>query len=284
MIVKILLPAVLAGVIWLNTVGAETQTHYQGMDVDSLAQLKALMSSVEQVEDGPMLRTLPPDYAEVTDVDEKKQLFISVLTPIVLAENRRIAEQRALLKLMLSRQGDGERELGDSPADQWLLKLLKRYRVPHQNVLNEDVGRLLLRRMDVVPPSLVLAQAAIESGWGTSRFALEGNSLFGQWTWAEGKSMTPSDRAEGATHGVRKFVSLRASVRSYLLNLNTNRAYRELRGLREQQREQGEPLDAYQLAAGLSRYSQRGDEYVRDVRAMIRSDELQMINLQLAQR
>jgi len=128
-----------------------------------------------------------------------------------------------------------------------------------------------------------LAQAAIESGWGTSRFALQGNSLFGQWTWVEGNGIAPTERAEGATHSVKAFDSLRASVRDYLLNLNTNKAYEHLRDLRQQLRDQGREPDAHIMAAGLSKYSQRGDHYVDEVRAIINSADLAQIMALLAQ-
>jgi cytochrome c oxidase subunit 2 len=124
--------------------------------------------------------------------------------------------------------------------------------------------------VDAVPAALVLAQAANESGWGTSRFAQEANNLFGMWTWDKDAGLLPERRAANARHFVRVFNNLRGAVDNYLHTINTGPAYRELRMLREQQRLRGEPLSAWKLAAGLSRYSERGEEYVAEIRSIIR--------------
>jgi Bax protein len=136
------------------------------------------------------------------------------------------------------------------------------------------VRKKLLGRLDIIPPALALAQAAIESGWGTSRFAREGNSLFGQWTYVNSKGLEPNQRDEGATHFVASFPDLRASVRAYMRNLNTGNAYHEFRTARAATRAAGQPLQASKLAEHLHRYSQRGEDYVSEIRRLINSPSI----------
>lgn len=150
----------------------------------------------------------------------------------------------------------------------WLERLAARYET------QPDRLDLLLRRVDTVPVSLAMAQAAIESGWGTSRFALHGNAIFGQWTTAEGKGLVPSAREEGKTHKVRSFNRLSDSVSAYLLNLNTHPAYAEFREMRQEARRRGETPDGQMLAGGLEAYSEKGGEYVELLRNMIRVNRL----------
>lgn len=206
---------------------------------------------------------LPADFSKIEDVARKKSLFLRLLVPLVLAENQQLLEQRQLAQRLLT-----DHSLLQPPFRGWLMGLLDKYKVVQPQ-------ERLLRRLDVLPPSLVLAQAAMESGWGTSRFALEGNSLFGQWTYAKTAALMPEDRDEGATHAVKAFPTLRLSVRAYLHNINTHRAYAELRQMRAQMRREAEALDASELAGGLRRYSQRGQDYVDEIREMLDSRWLQ---------
>ena len=155
-----------------------------------------------------------------------------------------------------------------------LRHLARRYRVSGDPVKDPRARDALLRRVDVIPVSLVLAQAANESAWGTSRFAREGNNLFGIWTWDESKGIVPKKRAPGHRHLVRRFDSIQESVRYYLHNLNSHPAYTQLRILRAHAREQGRPLRGSELAAGLTRYSARGEEYVRLIRQLIQRYDL----------
>ena len=134
----------------------------------------------------------------------------------------------------------------------------------------------LLKRVDELPPSLVLAQAANESAWGMSRFAQQGRALFGQWCFKAGCGMVPDGREAGAAYyAVRAFPSVAASVRSYYQNLNTHRAYRSLRNLRAHLRDQGLPMDSMQLAEAIGVYSQRGDDYIKEIQTIIRQNDLQ---------
>jgi Bax protein len=135
--------------------------------------------------------------------------------------------------------------------------------------------RLLLRRINIIPSSLVLAQAANESAWGTSRFAIEANNYFGQWCYREGCGLVPTERDEGLSHEVKNFNSVVDSVKSYLHMLNSGKAYALLRNLRQQRLEEEKPLTGYELAAGLAKYSERGTAYVASIRSLIVANHLQ---------
>lgn len=213
------------------------------------------------------LRRLP-DGLDDAGVARRKAAFLRSLLPLVLAENDRIRRERSLI----------ERHFADpsasSAADrQRVTALAARYGVDGDLGAAEVQGRLL-RRVDTIPPALALAQAAIESGWGTSRFAREGNSLFGQWTWDPDAGIAPERRAPGESHAVRRFPDLRASVRAYLHNLNRGHAYAELRRLRARQRAAGESPDPVRLAAGLRYYSERREAYVEELIGLMRANAL----------
>lgn len=205
-------------------------------------------------------------------IAESQSAFFDRLRPLIEQENRRITELRALLVDAL-----GVVERGQSLSSTLQRRVgeaARHYRVDG-NPLEDDAARTeLLHRVDTIPVSLALAQAANESAWGRSRFAVEGNNLFGIWTYDASKGLVPRQRAEGQTHLVRRFDSIDESVRYYLHNLNSHPAYTELRSLRAQMRDSGEPLDGLGLAAGLGPYSARGDDYIAAIRAMIRRFDL----------
>lgn len=208
------------------------------------------------------LKTLPPDWPGDLAVKQRKRLFVAAVLPLILAENERIRETRQKMQRLLDRQQD----LNDEERA-WLRELAAAYR------LAEVDAAALRRRVDIIPADLALAQAAIESGWGTSRFARQGNALFGQWVWGEGQGIVPKQRKAGMTHSVRKFDSLRESVAGYMRNLNTHNAYRPLRTARARQRANGEPPSGVVMAQGLGRYSERGQVYVDEVTSVIRYND-----------
>ncbi|WP_127478037.1 glucosaminidase domain-containing protein [Sulfurivermis fontis] len=230
---------------------------------------------------GPLPRIaivrFPDDIGRV-EVTRKKALFFRGLLPLVEAENAHIRAQRRYIE---ERFALGPLRPGTRNWNQ-VEKLAELYRVPGD--LNDPVVReILLRRVDEVPAALVLAQAANESAWGTSRFAREANNLFGLWTYKKDLGMVPAQRMEGARHYVRVFPDLRSSVRVYLFNLNIGHAYVDMRRARAALRLAGAAFDAEHLAAGLLRYSERGAEYVAEIQRMIRSNGLgQLGPLQLA--
>ena len=222
--------------------------------------------------EGPPTTDLP-DLTSVPAGPERKAEFIGFLHPIATAENRRIQAVRTRLAALAGSLATGG---AARPADaQWLRVLAKRYRLPATGHTPRTLAEALLRRVDVIPPALVLAQAAKESAWGTSRFARQGNNLFGHWCFTPSCGMVPLRRTPGLTHEVATFDSVRASVAEYMRNLNSHKAYAPLRAIRARLRAEGLPLTGTALAAGLTRYSAGGDDYVREVRALIRHNDLE---------
>ena len=231
-------------------------------------QIGYRLEGVRDGDDVPrlFLASLPRDLPAVDSVDERKRLFIKALLPHILRVNETILEERSRLQRLAQRNADG---LVIAPSDQaWLEELAVRY-----GESADDLGALL-RRHDVVPPSLALAQSIEESGWGTSRFALHGNALFGQRTFDAGDGMVPKQRAAGEQHEVKSFDHLHESVLTYVLNLNRHTAYKEFRRLREAMRGKDAPLNGTVLAGSMTRYSERGQEYVETIRTIMRTNGL----------
>ena len=209
----------------------------------------------------PGEQSLP--YLPVDDIAARKAAFFDFLRPIVRHHNGGIRNDRAWLL-----------GLGDTSALGFFERrryagLAGRYDVDLSALSPEEAHELLLRRVDVIPVALVLVQAAKESGWGRSRFARNGNALFGEWCFSRGCGMVPTNRAAGRSHEVRSFESIHDAVASYMDNLNSHSSYTELRIARAKMRASGEPLSALVLAEYLSQYSERRDAYVQEVRSMI---------------
>lgn len=222
---------------------------------------------------GPL--TMPEGMHDLT-VAERKELFMRAVLPHVLYANRLIAERRMHLEAMLFRLECGQSlQEGDRA---FLMETAQRYRLAEQalETIDPDPQRLihaLLDRVDVIPASLVLAQAAMESAWGTSRFVREGNNLFGQWVFSA-RGMTPKNRPDGANYSVARYETLAESVAAYTRNLNTLWAYQEFRDIRARMRAIG-AMQSQQLAQGLLRYSTRRQAYVDEIRSMIRTNQLE---------
>jgi Bax protein len=209
---------------------------------------------------------LPSDMTQIRVPQKRKAIFLKAVLPLILKVNDEVRAERSRLLRLLA-MADGHKVI--PAADRlWLAALAERYGT------GRDKARDLLRQVDNVPPSLALAQAAEESGWGTSRFAIEGNALFGQWTFSGSRKLIPRDRDNGRSHGIKSFASLLDAVRAYLHNLNTHRAYRGFRKAREQMRKNQTPLDGMVLAGSLTNYSVRGKKYVRSLRTIIAANKL----------
>lgn len=209
----------------------------------------------------PATQSVLPDFAAITNVKAKKQAFFDYLTPYVKQINQDIAQSRHFIQ-----------SLSDFPTEQTaktkLANLMQTFRVKD----NSDfawVKAKLLNRVDQLPIELVLMQAANESAWGTSRFALQANNLFGQWCFSPGCGVVPEGRPEGERYEVKKFDHPAASINSYFLNLNTNQAYHDLRIVRRTLRAMGQELDPIILAEGLLAYSTRREAYVEEIQQMI---------------
>ncbi len=217
-----------------------------------------------------------PDFASITDVKTKKKTFFEFMLPMVREINNRIWEERQQLKQIQRRLGDsGELNEEDSLV---VKKLSKKYRLKVEAPYDTKELSRLLRRVDTIPASLALAQAANESAWGTARFARNGNNYYGIWCWSENCGLVPKKRDAGATHEVTAFESVDDSVSYYMLTLNSHPAYQGLRGIRATLRENKTPLRGYELAEGLLMYSERREAYVEEIQAMIDVNDLREFN------
>ena len=188
-------------------------------------------------------------------------MFIKIVLPLIVKENNKIRVDRKRLFTILNKNSNTDIE------KKWLEKKYKQY-----GVRKDDLSTLKVR-MDEIPVSLAIAQAAKETGWGTSRFALKGNALFGQWTWS-GDGLKPENADEGKEHKVMKFHSLQLSVRAYLRNLNTHSTYKNLRKARTKFRSQNKPLDSIILSRYLDKYAETGNQYIEVLQKIIEQNNL----------
>ncbi len=208
------------------------------------------------------LSLLPTEIKKIENTKKKKNLFIQIILPLVLEENNRIRLDRKKLFSILNKNMNSDKE------KKWLLSKFKQY-----GVVNNDLSTLKVR-MDIIPVSLAIAQAAKETGWGTSRFAIEGNALFGQWTWS-GEGIKPAGvDSEESSHKVMKFKVLKASVRAYQRNLNTHGSYKKFRSARANMRDRDEELDSLILAEYLDKYAATGKEYTKIIKKIIKQNDL----------
>ena len=207
------------------------------------------------------LSLLPNEMKKIENTKKRKNLFIQIILPLIIDENNRIKLNRKKLFTILNKNHNSNSE------KKWLNQKFKQY-----GVVNKDLSTLKIR-MDIIPVSLAIAQAAKETGWGTSRFALEGNALFGQWTWS-GDGIKPADADNNATHKVMKFKILKSSIRAYQRNLNTHSGYKEFRMARAELRDNGRNLDGIILATYLDKYAETGQEYVKIIKQIIKQNNL----------
>ena len=207
------------------------------------------------------LTVLPQEIVEIENIKRRKDLFIQIILPLIIKENNYIKTDRNKLFSILNKSKNTKLE------KVWLNLKFKQY-----GVVNKDLPTLKIR-MDEVPTSMVIAQAAKETGWGTSRFAQEGNALFGQWTWS-GEGIKPLGADGGSTHKVMKFKVLQASVKAYQRNLNTHSSYQDFRSARAELRDEGKKLDSIFLSVHLNKYAETGEEYVRILKQIIRQNNL----------
>ncbi|MFC3031234.1 glucosaminidase domain-containing protein [Pseudoalteromonas fenneropenaei] len=222
-------------------------------------------------EEKPLHNVRLPDFSAISDVTEKKKAFFDFIKPHVIAENKRILEDRATLEIAVMMLQYDEPLTGTQVRK--VKKILTAYKLGEEEV-SVELLQHALKRVDVIPRELALMQAANESAWGTSRFARIGLNFFGQWCYKKGCGMVPKRRDDSADHEVAAFKSVQASVSSYFRNINTNKAYRGLRDLRAEMRLNREPLDPGKLASGLHSYSERGTEYIEELNEMIRHNQV----------
>jgi Bax protein len=211
----------------------------------------------------------PPSNAQKNN-DIDKQDFIAQLLPVIKRENRRLLQQRKKLQQLFLHINQ---QPLTSAQQKWLKKIARRYRVKQNLFKSAKARNELLSKVDIIPPSLALAQAANESAWGKSRFATEANNLFGIWTYDASKGIVPQQRSSGKKHLVRKFNHVGDSIVYYIHTLNSHPAYQKLRELRQQLRLQQKPIDGHALASGLEHYSARGNQYIESIRKLIRQNQ-----------
>ena len=207
------------------------------------------------------LTLLPAEIRMIENTKQRKDFFIQIVLPLILKENNNIRLDRKRLFSIINKSNNTKLE------KKWLEKKYKQYGVPSKEL------SILKIRMDEIPVSLAIAQAAKETGWGTSRFAQEGNALFGQWTWS-GEGLKPKDADKNKGHKVMKFNVLQASVRAYQRNLNTHSSYKNLRKARAELRDKGLPLDSLLLVKFLNQYAETGEKYVDVLQKIIKQNNL----------
>ena len=208
------------------------------------------------------LTLLPQEIKMIENSKKRKEFFIQIVLPLIIEENNNIKLDRNTLFTIINKSNNSNSE------KQWLEKKYKQY-----GVKSGDLSSLKIR-MDEIPVSLAIAQAAKETGWGTSRFALEGNALFGQWTWS-GEGLRPKEAKEGENHKVMKFNILQASVRAYQRNINTHSTYKDFRKARAKLRDSNKPLDSIVLSKYLNKYAETGNQYVEVLQKIIKQNKLQ---------
>jgi len=207
------------------------------------------------------LSLLPSEIIKIENTKKRKNLFIQIILPLIIQENNNIRLDRKKLFSILNKNMNTKAE------KVWLNSRFKQY-----GIANKDLSSLKIR-MDEVPVSMAIAQAAKETGWGTSRFAQEGNALFGQWTWS-GEGIKPSEADDNSTHKVMKFKVLQASVRAYQRNLNTHSSYKDFRSTRAELRDKGKKLDSMILTKHLDKYAETGKQYVKVLQQIIKQNDL----------
>jgi len=207
------------------------------------------------------LTKLPKDLKTLGDTKTKRELFIKIVLPLILHENEKIIDDRKRLFKILGKNFN-------SPGEKvWLNRRFKEYKIE-----DKDLAELKMR-MDIIPVSIAVAQAANESGWGTSRFALEGNALFGQWTWSK-KGISPKNKDPDQSHKILQFQILKASVRAYKNNLNTHNAYKEFREVRAKLRQSGTTITGLALIKYLKRYASIGEKYTEIIEGIMVQNSL----------
>lgn len=282
--IKTTLPLILVFCLILVSCRDSVAPLYEGSDVQIIKEssYQALLKTfkrhdykLDQLDKGipPLVvRQMPADLDAMPNVGSRKRLFFKIMLPLVLlANNEILLERQQLLDLETQFVENGSL----SAADQLVISdMAARYRLDLDAVALADAFTILRRRIDVIPVDLALAQAANESAWGTSRFTRVANNLFGQWTFIRGQGIVPDSRPEGESYEIRQFDTIFDSVRGYANNLNSHHAYSDFRRLRAEHKQEKAALDGISLAEGLLSYSIRGEDYVREIQAMIRHNNL----------
>ena len=225
----------------------------------------------ENISHLPIISELPDNFSEIQDVPTKKKLFYLVTLPLIYNSNTSIMQERRMV--INIEKKFARKELNKNETDE-IIRLSKKYKLDYSEI-NTKLFRKLKQRINIIPVSLALGQAIIESGWGQSRFATEGNALYGQWTTSEDKGIIPQDRDEDKTHAVLKFKNLSESVEAYMFNINTHQAYYNFRVIRriDERIKYTDPISM--KVKYLAAYAEIGDKYVDKLELIIASNNLQ---------
>ncbi|ETI61500.1 glucosaminidase domain-containing protein [Marinomonas profundimaris] len=265
-------------ILWIKA--GPFNSDQRDIEQDDSSDVSALQQESEDAtsEEKSYFRSHPikvksPDFAAITDVKERKKAFFSYLTPFVNEKNNLILKDRERLNVLLNSNTKMSKK-----NKKWVSALRKNHKLKTLDNYSKDDLNALLNRLDIIPVSLVLAQAANESAWGTSRFATKGNNFFGQWCFRKGCGLVPESRDNDADHEVRKFKDARESVFAYIDNLNSNAAYKKLRAARLKLRQEKEDITGLYLVHGLEHYSQRGQAYVKEIEGLINYNKLWRFN------
>lgn len=244
----------------------------------TLVLVIGLMSTpLQQVfmdEDELTSSTLLPDFAAIDQTPERKEQFLAMLRPLVDEKNTKLFQSRERLLKIKAERDSSQTISGVNKRN--LEKLREKFHVTYETYPDDAKAvDILLLRVDSIPSAMVLAQAAVESGWGTSRFAEEAHNLFGHWCYKPGCGIVPSKRSTHAKHEVKKFNNVEESLTAYFNNINTHNAYRPWRQLRAQLRDQPAAFTGHAMVAELGKYSGRGSAYIHELRTVIRSNDLE---------
>lgn len=231
-------------------------------------------ADTEKLSDELSSTTLLPDFSAIEQTPERKAQFLAMLRPLIDEKNTKLLKSRARL-LKIKTEWDRNQTI-TGVNERNLKKLREKFHVTYKTYPDDAKAiEILLLRVDTIPPAMVLAQAAIESGWGTSRFAEEAHNLFGHWCYTEGCGIVPNRRPAGAKHEVKKFNNVEESLTAYFNNINTHNAYRPWRQLRAQLRDTPDHFTGMAMVAELDKYSGRGSVYIDELRTLIRSNNLE---------
>ncbi|MEO9273600.1 glucosaminidase domain-containing protein [Marinomonas sp. 5E14-1] len=213
-----------------------------------------------------------PDFSTIANIKARKAAFFNFLAQFTYEKNKLTQDDRKRINVLLNKSTMSKRE------NLWVSTMRKYHKLQPLDTYSKQDLEELLHHVDIIPTSLVLAQAANESAWGTSRFATEGNNFFGQWCFSRGCGLVPTSRDDGADHEVRKFHDARESVFAYIDNLNSNSAYKKLRSIRSSLRENNKAITGLALVYGLEHYSERGYAYIEEIEALINYNKLWRFN------
>lgn len=256
------------------------QPQYKKVNYDSYKQWEELFANYKVDNSGRLLEIppvkiaeFPDNMAQINSIAKRKEIFFNIVAIGAYHANKRILEQRGKIT-QLANQYYVFGHLG-AGSKRWLKEKFATYNVEQTDDWLNSIKKLK-KRIDIIPLSIILAQAASESGWGTSRFATQANNIFGEWTFdPDEPGIVPKRRPADASYKIRKFSSIEAAINSYLLNLNTHFAYSKLREIRFELRRQGKKLDPLQLSAGLIKYSEKRGEYVEQINNIIKYNDLE---------